>query len=252
MKVGKSFFEVCKKRYGDRTRNVVVPGWSEKLFEVCWENLHLPCVWSFDRASWRTKDIICRENCTQKGCLATIEVRLPHQTSNLQISIEKYRSSITHDPKKKRRIQISQKEKLIKGLRIKSAFALRNELAAKMQDEQCPERPDLPTLNSLRLMKSRDQCPGSRNPYEALDELKNIHVNCIHKIGYDPFFAIYDTPAQSEYHLKETRKQDRSIISVDATGPGLKSPNSNPKCIFLYIICVKGNCVQTAQMSNIN
>lgn len=64
-------------------------------------------------------------------------------------------------------------------------------------------------------------------------------MNCIHKIGYDPFFVIYEAPTQSEYYAKE-RVNGRTIISVDATGPGVKSPTSNPKCIFLYAISVHG------------
>lgn len=125
-------------------------------------------------------------------------------------------------------------------LRGKSAFALRNDLAKTLQNAGESERPDLPTLNALALIKGRYQCSEQRNAFEALDELKNVHVNCIHKIGYDPFFVIYETPAQSEYYAKE-RTNGRTIISVDATGPGVKSPTSNPKCIYLYVIMVYGN-----------
>lgn len=139
-----------------------------------------------------------------------------------------YESSVFHDPKKKRRLQPEQKEELKKQLRGKSAFALRNELAGAMQNENSPERADLPNLNTLHLIKSRDQCSEGRNAFEALDELKNVHVNSIHKIGYDPFFVIYETPTQTEYYAKERLKR-RTIISVDASGPGVKSPTSNPK-----------------------
>lgn len=238
--VENDFFKVCKKQYGDRIRNAVAEGWTGKLFKICYEKLNLPCVWSFDRASWRKNDIICKGNCSQKECKATIEATLPHRTNNLELIIEKYKSSVVHDPKNKRRLQWEEKEKLTEMLRGKSALALRNELARTMQNEKLTERADIPTLNAMNLYKSRDQCFIGLNVFEALDELKNVHVNCIHKIGYDPFFVIYETPAQSEYYAKE-RVNGRSIISVDATGPGVKSPTSNPKCIYLYIVCVHGN-----------
>lgn len=134
----------------------------------------------------------------------------------------------------------NEKEKLRGMLHGKSAYALRNELAASMQDENYPERADLATLNALSLIKSRDLCSEQQNAFEALDEMERMHVNCIHKIGYDPFFVIYETPAQSEYYAKE-RLNGRTIISVDATGPGLRSPNSNPKCIYLYIVMLHGH-----------
>lgn len=113
-------------------------------------------------------------------------------------------------------------------------------MARTMQDEKLPERADIPTINAMNLIKSRDQCFTGLNVFEALDGLKNIHLNCIHKIGYDPFFVIYETPAQSEYYAKDKVK-GRSIISVDATGPGIKSPTSNTQHIGLYIVSVHGN-----------
>lgn len=139
----------------------------------------------------------------------------------------------------KRRLLPGERQELAEKLRGKSAFALRNEMAAALQSENLPERADLPSLNALNLIKSRNQCP-EQNVFEALDALKDVHVNCIHKIGYDPFFVIYETPAQTEYYAKEKQRR-RRIISIDATGPGLRSPTSNPKSIFLYNICAQGN-----------
>lgn len=238
--VANDFFEVGVKQYGDRKRKAVLPGWSSKLFTLCYENFHLPCVWSFSRASWRKKDIICQGKCTQKECEAYIEASLPHRSSNLQITIEKYESKIPHDPKKKRRMLPNETKALAEKLRGRSAYALRNEMAASMQDENLPERADLPTSNTYRIIKCRDQFPDERNVFEALDPLKQIHVNCILKIGYEPFYVIYETPAQIAYYARE-RQMGRTIISIDATGPGLTSPTSNPKYIFLYIIGVHGN-----------
>lgn len=215
-------------------------GWTAKLFKLCYENLHLPCVWSFHRANWRQNDIICQGNCSQNRCNATIQSILPHRTNSLEITIENYKSTVGHDAKKKRRLLPDEIEELKENLRGKSALALRNAMAASMQDKNLPERPDIPTLNSMHLIKSRDQCSAGLNAFEELDELKNIHVNSIHKIGYDPFFVIYETPAQSEYYAKD-RLKGRTVVSIDATGPGVKSPTSNPKCIYLYAIVLQGN-----------
>lgn len=231
---------MTKKKYGDRIRNAVVTGWSSKLFKLCYESLRLPCVWSFDKASWRTADIYCQGKCAQKGCGARIKTYLPHSTNDLQIIVENYKSRTQHEPNLKRRLLPRDKEVLREKLCGKSAFAVRNELAALLQDKNLPERPDIPTSNAMRLIRSRDRCGDVRNQFDALSELKNIHIDTIHKIGYDPFYAIFDTPAQSEYYARE-RLRGRAIISVDASGVGVSSPTSNPKCIFMYIICVHGN-----------
>lgn len=90
-------------------RNVVVEGWTGKLFKLLWDNLHLPCIWSFSRAAWRKTNIVCQGKCAQKECKATVEVALPHRTNNLLISIGKFESSVMHDPKKKRRLQQNEK-----------------------------------------------------------------------------------------------------------------------------------------------
>lgn len=157
----------------------------------------------------------------------------------MEIIIENYKSTVKHDANKKRRLIPDEKEEWKKNLRGKSALELRNAMAASVQNQDLPERPDIPTLNAMHLMKSRDQCSAGLNAFEALDELKNIHVNSIHKIGYDPFFVIYETPAQSEYYAKDRLKR-RTVVSIDATGPGVKSPTSNPKCIYLYAIVLQG------------
>lgn len=237
--VATGLFEVGMKQYGDRKRKAVLPGWSSKLFALCYENFHLPCVWSFCRASWRKKDIICQGKCTQKGCEANIQASLPHRSNNLHITIKDFDQKIPHDPKKKRRVLPNETKALAENLRGKSAYAFRNEMAATMQDENLPERADLPTMNTYRIIKCRDQYPEERNVFDALNTLKQIHVNCIHKIGYDPFYVMYESPAQTAYYAKE-RQRGRTIISIDATGPGVISPTSNPKCIFLYLLGVHG------------
>lgn len=200
----------------------------------------MPCPWSFNKAAWRVADIICTGKCPEKGCDARIQAVLAHRTSNLQITVENFKSTVPHNPLKKRRIKGEAKDNILEILSDKSAFQARNELARKMQDPNLPERPDIPSSNTMRVMKHHQQISQGSNAFEALDILKNVHVNCIHKIGYDPFFVFYETPSQSEYYAKE-RLKSRSIISIDATGVGVKSPTSNPKCIFLYNIVMHGN-----------
>lgn len=234
------FFQVKKKLHGNRVRRAVVGDWTGKLFKLCYDRLHLPCVWSFDRAIVRSKDIGTQGKCADKQCKATITTSLPHRTNNLQVLVKNYNRSVAHDQKLKRRMRLEEKERLQNMLRGKSAFAVKNDLSALTQDKNLPERADIPTMNALRLIKSRDQCPDNENVFDSLDNMRGVHVDCIHKIGYDPFWVIYETPTQTEYYAKEHSRK-RSIISLDATGVGVKSPTSNPKCIYLYVIVVHGN-----------
>lgn len=214
LNVANDFFEVSVKQYGDRKRKVVLPGWSSKLFTLCYENFHLPCVWSFSRASWRKKDIICKSKCSQKGCEACIEATLPHRSINLHIKIEKYESEIPHDPKKKRRLLPNETKELAEILRGRSAFELNNEMAASMQDENFPERADLPSLNAYRVIKYRSQYPEEKDAFKALDSLKEIHVNCIHKIGYDPFYVIYELLRKSHTMPKKDKEEGQLFQST--------------------------------------
>lgn len=135
----------------------------------------------------------------------------------------------------------SEKLKMAGKLQQKTAYALQSEIANEiLTDEHCVAA-HLPSLNALRLINSRRQCPENEpNAVVSLYELRKIHIDCIQKIDYFPFGVSYSTPSQRAWYKKEFGYKKRSTISVDASGVGIRSPTEFRKCIYLYIITAQG------------
>lgn len=223
-----------------QNRTEVEEGWTDKLVEIIWEARHLPCCFAFKRARHRTTDIICEGYCSQKDCHVKITATLPHRSDNLLVLIENFDKSLIHDPKIKRRIDLKKKMDLICKLKQSSAYSVESELADAAMSNNCPMPAHVPSKNALRIIKSRSQCPSDHNAILAIENLRNVYPNCIQNSGSNPFFVFYSTDLQKAWYKSEAGRK-RLVISIDASGIGVRSPTSNTKYIFLYVICAHGN-----------
>lgn len=231
-------FDTC---VGSNGRMTVKPGWTSKLNLFVWEKLHLPCCFSFIRSRYRTEDIFVEGKCTHYQCKAQINTYLRHGSKQIRLVIKKYKVGTFHDPKKKRRTLPDEKKVLVENLKSKSAYALRNELADQAMSADDPDPSHVPTAGALRVMRSKAQCQSSGNTILALHELKKRFVNCIQNIALDPFYAFFSSETQRRWYKLETEyNKRRAVISIDATGLGLRPPMDNKKYIFLYVICAHG------------
>lgn len=239
--VGRDFYEIYQTGKG---RKEIKPGWSTKNNLKIWETLRLPCCLRFKRIKYRTQDIqVSGGQCRSKNCSISITTTLPHHSEKLKLSITGYDPNAFHDDTMKRRILPHERKEMEEHLKQKTAYALRGELAdGAMTDGDCiPSH--IPNLNTLRVIKSKNQCPQQSNAALALYEARNIYVNCIQAIHIYPFAVFYSTPAQVAWYKKEFERK-RSIISIDASGVGLRSPTDDNKYIFLYVLCANGEKVQ--------
>lgn len=238
-KVPLGFYETYKNQNGI---NCVKEGWSSKNALVIWEKLQLPCCLAFRRIKYRTEDIsVTGGYCRQKNCLISITSTLPHHSNILSVSITNYKPKIWHDAKLKRKILPNERVDLEEKLKQKTAYALRSELADVTLKDDKLVAAHIPNLNQLRLIRSRSQCPeAGKNPIISLYEMRKVHIDCIQKIDYFPFTVYYSTPGQAAYYKKEIEYHREAIISLDASGVGLKSPTDDNTYIFLYIASVQG------------
>lgn len=232
------FFKIFLNQDG---RRVVKEGWTFKLNSVIQEKLHLPCILGYRRAKYRAEDIATSDGyCREKLCLIKISSNLPHHSNKLTVIVENYDPEIIHDVKP-RRILRDQKAQLIENLKGQSAYAVRNQLAEELLTEEHCNPGEIPTLNALRVLKSRSQTPANKqNAVISLYDLRNIHLNSIQRIELYPFAAQYSLPSQISWYKNEFRGKKRSTISLDASGFGLVSPTDLKKYIFLYVICAHG------------
>lgn len=130
-----------------------------------------------------------------------------------------------------------EKKPLAEKLKHRSASAVRNELLdAAMDVSGCPEPAHVFGLNSTRITKCRDNCEGrTGDAIQSQYDMKDRFVNSIQNIGLDPFHVFFETVAQRTMYKREAERIG-AIISIDATGPGLHSPNKNKTYMFFYVI----------------
>lgn len=107
-------------------------------------------------------------------------------------------------------------------LKGRSAFDVHCELADKLiEDNESDiegEPSVLPKPKALRDQKYKDGAPKEK-PIFALLTPKKKYPNTIRYIGLDPFCVMYSTKLQRDYYKFEGYRK-RTIVSIDATGPG--------------------------------
>lgn len=227
-------------------RMVVKSGWTPKLVEFIWKKLHMACCFSFNRVRYRTQDIIAFGYCSQKTCHTKITAVHVHNTVQLEVSLQDYKPNTYHDPDKKRRMLPVEKKVLEEKLKYRTASAVRNELLdAAMDVPGCPEPAHVLGLNATRITKCRENCDGRPNEdgIQSLYEMKDRFVNSIQNIGLDPFHVFFETVAQRAWYKREAERTG-ATISIDATGPGLQSPNKNNTYLFFYLISAHGKLTE--------
>lgn len=239
--INKTVFTVITKRDSrGKLSKHIKKGWSESVNSSLWENQRLPCVWSFKHAIPRSDDVFIKGYCAE--CKANFKGTYNYDTENLDVKISGMKN-ITH--LKKRRVQFQQKNEISQMLKGSSAYQARSEIANKLMTEHDFEPPQLPSLNALRKIKSKQDQSLNKDPRISLQIMKrHTYRDQIHHIGFDPFFVFYWTKLQKEWFCNEFKKK-KCCISIDATGLGLKKVDTvEPKYTFLYVICAQGKLLK--------
>lgn len=251
----KSIFEVEHKKSGKKYRDKVKVGWSAPLNEVIWEQFKSDCSWSFKRADVISKQVKVVGGCSFKTCNAKIEVQTSNNLNSMTIKIDDFDGNITHGGNK-RRITGAQKVKVDKMLESSSAAKVHKKLVKEIMNPGDVEPAHLPTQNTLRVRKHRNQLKDfHKDPYQSLSLMSQYQLKkCIHYIGFNPFSVFYSTPLQRKWYRTQTT-DGRRVVSIDATGLNIVPPNGSrisgkktakssgqPKyqSIFLYVIMLRG------------
>lgn len=221
------------------------PGWGWKLRNLIWDNFKSRCCWIFKFADPKANgDVMCKGGC--KSCGATINVRVvAGQTMNVEI--RNYDVSIAH-PRQTCRVSAEGKAYYAEKLENASAHLVHINEANKMMKKGDPVPSHLPTGNALRLIKNRAGSINTNSPFPkdalwSLIELKVItHPTVIREISIYPFCVKYSLPMQKEFYDLATKRK-RSVLSLDATGMGLRTASFLPQPrterkmpVFLYTL----------------
>lgn len=98
--------------------------------------------------------------------------------------------------KKKRRLLKNETDSYADMLKNETAYAVQSKLADKYMDEDDYEPPYLPTVNCLRKIRSKAQCPNISSLMSLLSLKKNCRLYSRYIIG--PIFRIlFNSTAKS-------------------------------------------------------
>lgn len=223
----KSIFEVDRVLSGKKFRSKVKSGWSASLNEIVWEKFKSGCSWAFKRADVVAKEVIVTGACSFKLCNANIQVQTSNNLHNMTIKINNFDGNIVHDGNK-RRVTGAQKVEFDKMLKNASASKVHSKLVKKNMTAGDVEPAHIPTKNSLRIRKHRNQMKGlDKDPYYSLSSMAEYEFKgTIHFIGFKPFSVIYSTPLQRKWY-KTQATDNRRVLSIDATGLNVIPPKGS-------------------------
>lgn len=128
-------------------------GWSASLNEMVWEKFKSDCSWSFKRADVVSNEVTVIGSCSFKTCDANIRVETFENLQTMTIKINNFDSKIVHAGNKRR----VQKVEIDKMLENTSAAKVHSKLVKQIMSAGDVEPAHIPTKNSLRIRKQRNQ-----------------------------------------------------------------------------------------------
>lgn len=207
----KNIFAIVKVVSGEKSRSRVQSNWSSKLKNELWELCRKPCAWSFKRADVISGDIFVNGQCKQDNCKAEITVKVLN-LHTMTVQIRHYDETVEHQ--KKCISKVDKKSKIATALSKSTAFKVRSEAADKLMNVGDPEPPQLPSMNAMRLQKSRENNKDlpHQDPVWSLCLMKRgAYKNIIGDISIDPFSVDYSTTVQRQWYANE-HKKSRTIL----------------------------------------
>lgn len=222
--------------------------WSDTISSIIWEFTRLPCAWSFDRLKKVCNEYILSASCLSKEC-SKLFAYSQNDQKKLIVRIQSFNKKADHSHK--RRTKHSRKEMIHNLLKTNSACVVQAKLANEMMTDYDYVPAAVPSVEALRMQKSRANKIEylDPNPILAIRKMKkqSIYRRIIGDIGLDPFYLFYCTPLQEEMVLAKTRYR-RSVISLDSSGLPISDIMFSSVCedddeaykdTFLYVVSLQ-------------
>lgn len=225
-------------------------GWTDVFYEAIWEQLKLPCAFSFRSESIKMSDgifLTVHAYCTECGSeFNAYALRAPDPHLQLYVSTYDTRRIIHH---KKRQLKSSRRravgEQLAAGT---STYALRRRLARDKMDFGGQEPADLHSEQVYRKAKQEFKdtelaVTGFVDPILSIQKLKYgpEYTGFIREVGLDKFYVIYFSEHQTDLYKRYLKDSKVGHLSVDSTGSmwaPIKRPDGNGQPIQLYQLVV--------------
>jgi len=232
--------------------------WTNVIHKHFHAHSRIPCAVSYKRANVHPEGNIYLKivgNCSSCNSRFTGEIENEPGENSLIIIKCMYQGMYKECKGKNKRLLIGRKRDELKNKMIKenmSASYIQRIEAKEIMHFGEKEPSQIPTLNSLRVLKSKAlQKENLHNdPIISISILKqtNNFNSTIRDIGYDRFFIHYWSGNELNVYRQYVKQNDPSIISIDATGGVVQRPilisGRKTANIFLYEVVVMDHTIK--------
>lgn len=219
------------------------------LRQLMWNHFQFPCNFKFDDV--KSEECELHVFCRCPECKGQIDIVTMNKKKTLRIHWKDIDRAVKHTSTSY--VTGEYKSKVLDMLKTKDATIVHKELANELMDNYDKHSPLLPSQQTLRQMKYRQNKKDSiyRNPHAAIAismmKSEPEFMGCIEKIGLDPFFVYYMTPIQKAF-LRSERRKKWIVSSIDATGisvqlydeAAISDRTNTTKRVFLYSMALHG------------
>lgn len=238
--------------YKDREYEVLVIGWTDKVYDALWDYMRLPCPFAFKNAKMSRIPgeifLTIKGHCSE--CNSNIHIYCieePTGDGPVTLRVSTFDSTgVAHD--RKRQVRGEKRVRIGKQLTGKSVYAWRREEANRLMKFGDVEPASLPSEEVARKLKqeARDKDLGLYKVQQALASVWEMKYSpefsgSIHEIGLDKFHLLYWTPTQLFMYRKFRAEKTVCSMSIDATGSLVKqivNPAGEKRVVYLYqVVC---------------
>lgn len=212
---------------GVRKYTVMKPGlWTDVISNEIAKHPDIPCSWIFKRNKCYLsgkKYVELQGKCSVcAAVLVGVIDKKPDENESVDLLLKMYGIKSQLHTIKKKNVRITEGYSQNISSQPKTATMIRRNMLKKSSGMFKPTAARIPTANAIRCKQYRIRKSQkiSTCPFTALTYLQhsNLYMNCISRLGWQPFYVFYSSPEQMKLLAVYKKKNSNWKVSCDATG----------------------------------
>lgn len=213
---------------GIRKYITLEPGlWTNVFASEISKHDEIPCSWSFKRnkcylSGEKYLEFEAKCNTCRAVLVGVVKKKPDEEDESVKINIQIFDIKLDQHKNEAKKVRLTSRVAQKLYTQNKNASTIRRNLLKESTNMFIEPTSRTMTANAVRCFKYRERKKGkiSDCPLESLQFLKASHLfmNCIQRIGNDPFFVFYCTPEQVKLFHEYKKKNKQLKVSCDATG----------------------------------
>lgn len=212
---------------GVRKYITLEPGlWTNVFANEISKHHDIPCKWIFKRNKcYQSGEKFLAVNAKCNACKASlvgVMRKKPDKDEHSNIDIVIHDINLEDHKKLTKNVKLTNRAARNLYLQNKNATVIRRNLLKETTEMFTALTNKIMTANAIRCAQYRERMTQkmSECPLQSLAFLKvsNLYMDCIQRIGLDPFFVFYCTPEQKKLFQAFLKRNEEYEVSCDASG----------------------------------